>query len=576
MQLPSFSELGLIPELLQAIEILGYEQPSPIQAKAIPIALAGKDILGLSQTGSGKTAAFGLPALQMLDLNLSATQVIIFCPTRELSIQVCEEIHRLGAKLKGLRAIPVYGGAPMDRQVRSLKAGAHVVVGTPGRLLDHLRRKTLNTEHISFAVLDEADRMLDMGFREDMETLLDAIPATRQTFFFSATMNKNVERLISTYAKNPTLVEIERKTVTVDSVEQTYYEVSNRSKIEVLSRLLDLDPPRLGLVFCNTKQLVDECTETLLKRGYAADSIHGDITQAARERVLKRFRAGEVELLIATDVAARGLDIDDIDVVFNYDLPYDPEDYVHRIGRTGRAGRKGRAVSFVFGKDIYRLRNIERYIRQKITRMRIPSQEALAGLHANRIFDSLRDRLESKKYESQEAYIDRLLEQGHSPTEIASVLVCMIFEAGRRESETIAEDTQKFVEKRSDRDDSGPRPQRPKRDFKRDDRGDRGDRPPRREHGDREGFAPRKPSTRPAPSGEVKKHPKPFKANEGGFKDNSFDASIRALKPHVTKHTTDSDAPAAPSTPGEFKKPKRKNRTDKDKGKPRRLKDTKE
>lgn len=451
MQLPSFSELGLIPELLEAIELLGYEQPSPIQAKSIPVALAGKDILGLSQTGSGKTAAFGLPALQMLDPNLAETQVIIFCPTRELSIQVCEEIHRLGTRIRGLRAIPVYGGAPMDRQIKSLKSGAHVVVGTPGRLLDHLRRKTLRTDHVIFAVLDEADRMLDMGFREDMETLLDALPAERQTFFFSATMNKNVERLIEGYANNPTLVEIERKTVTVDSVEQTYYEVSNRSKVEVLTRLLDLEPPRLGIVFCNTKQMVDECTETLLKRGYAADSIHGDITQAARERVLKRFRAGEVELLVATDVAARGLDVDDIDIVFNYDLPYDPEDYVHRIGRTGRAGRKGRAVSFVFGKDIYRLRNIERYIRQKITRMRIPSQETLAGLHANRVFDTLRDRLESKQFESQEVYIDRLLEQEYSPTDIASALFCMVFETGRRDSQKIAEDSHRDAPRNENR-----------------------------------------------------------------------------------------------------------------------------
>jgi ATP-dependent RNA helicase DeaD len=480
MDTPPFSELGLPDTLLAAIETLGYERPSPIQAMSIPPALLGKDLVGLSATGSGKTAAFTLPALAKLDVKQGYPQVLILCPTRELAVQVCEEVHRLGAKMNGLHATPVYGGAPIDRQLRALRSGAQLVVGTPGRLLDHLRRGSFDASRIKMAILDEADRMLDMGFKDEMDELLAALPADRQTLFFSATMNPGVSRLIQKFGNSPEVIQIEQKARTVSTVEQSYFEVRQRSKVEVLSRILDMNPPRLGIIFCNTKRSVDECTEDLVNRGYAADRLHGDITQQMRERVLKRFRDGAVEILVATDVAARGLDIEEIDIVFNYDLPTDPEDYVHRIGRTGRAGRSGRAVSFVYGREIYRLQSIERYTRSVIKRERIPSVEQVEGRRADLIFDDLKERLETGKFDTYQDNIDRLLEQGHTPTDIAGALVTMIREASGREGSAIEEDREPERRERREAPRRDDRPQRDDRGPQRDDRGpQRDDRGPR-------------------------------------------------------------------------------------------------
>ncbi|WP_367870362.1 DEAD/DEAH box helicase [Luteolibacter sp. Populi] len=469
METPPFSELGLPPELLAAIETLGYERPSPIQAMAIPVALTGRDILGLSHTGSGKTAAFTLPLLAKLDFKKKHPQALILCPTRELAVQVCEEVHRLGAKLGQLRAIPVYGGAPMDRQLRALRDGVQVVVGTPGRVMDHLRRGSFDVSKIETVVLDEADRMLDLGFREEMEELLAAIPKERQTMFFSATMSRGVTHLIGKFGNNAQTIEIDQKAKTVSTIEQSCYEVRERSKVEVLSRLLDMEQARLAIIFCNTKRSVDECTEALLARGYTVDRLHGDITQQMRERVLKRFRDGTIELLVATDVAARGLDVENIDVVFNYDLPQDPEDYVHRIGRTGRAGRSGRAVSFVFGREIHRLEMIERYTRHPIRRDRVPTQEMVEGRLADRFFDQIKERLEKGEFESHESQMDRLLEQGFTPTDIAGVLITMLKENSGREFGEIAED----------REVPGQRGRRDTREPRGDPRGDYRDRGPR-------------------------------------------------------------------------------------------------
>ena len=363
---------------------------------------------------------------------------------RDLIVQVCEEINRLASVLRGLTSVPVYGGTPIDRQMRALRNGAHIVVGTPGRIMDHLRRKTLHTDAIKLCVLDEADRMLDMGFREDMEVILGDMPEERQALFFSATMNRGVEGLIRKFSRNAEQISIERKSLTVDTIEQTYYEVRNRSKIEVMCRLLDLEVKPRGIVFCNTKQMVEDATEALAARGYVADRIHGDITQGNRERVIKRFKDGSVELLVATDVAARGLDIDDIDLVFNYDLPHDPEDYVHRIGRTGRAGRSGKSVTFVYGRDIYRLEAIERYTRQVVRRMQIPSLEDVEGRKADKVFNQVRSLLEAGNFKRHDALVDRLLDAGHTPTDIASALFNLLHKDDSSTGEKIAEDTEPY------------------------------------------------------------------------------------------------------------------------------------
>ena len=439
-----FTDLGLRPELIEGIQRLGFESPSPIQAQTIPVALSGKDIVGLSQTGSGKTAAFGLPSLNLIEIERKETQVLVLCPTRELAVQVCEEINRLASALRGLVAVPVYGGAPIDRQMRALRNGAHIVVGTPGRVMDHLRRKTLRTDAIKICILDEADRMLDMGFREDMEVILGDMPEERQALFFSATMNRGVEGLIRKFSRNAEQISIERKSLTVDTIEQSYYEVRNRSKIEVLCRILDLETKPRGIVFCNTKQMVEDATEALAARGYVADRIHGDITQGNRERVIKRFKDGSVELLVATDVAARGLDIDDVDIVFNYDLPHDPEDYVHRIGRTGRAGRSGKSVTFVYGRDIYRLEAIERYTRQVVRRTQIPSLEDVEGRKADKVFNQVRELLEAGNFKRHDALVDRLLDAGHTPTDIASALFNLLNKDDAGLGEKIAEDSEPY------------------------------------------------------------------------------------------------------------------------------------
>ncbi|MEN8855635.1 MAG: DEAD/DEAH box helicase [Akkermansiaceae bacterium] len=468
-----FSELGLSEEILKSVQKMGYESPSPIQAKTIPLALTGKDIIGLSQTGSGKTAAFTLPTLRRIDPSIMKPQALIVCPTRELAIQVCEEVFKLSSGVGNIRSMPVYGGAPIDRQLRGLRKGTHIVVGTPGRLLDHLRRKSFDPSLVKTVILDEADRMLDMGFREEMEDMLKVLPKDRQTLFFSATMNPGVRRLITKFGNDPELVEIERKALTVSTIDQSCYEVRGRSKVEALSRIIDIEKPKLTLIFANTKRVVDDLTESLLARGFTADRLHGDITQSMRERVLSKFREGTVEILVATDVAARGLDIDDVELVVNFELPQDPEDYVHRIGRTGRAGRDGKAVNFVFGRDIYRLQTIEKYIRQPIRRERIPSREDVEGRRADQLFETIRERLEASDYKSYQPYLDRLLEQGHTATDISNALITLIRETSGREGQFIAEDNDKnepFSNERPGRD----RGRNDRRD--RNDRGDRDDR----------------------------------------------------------------------------------------------------
>ena len=338
----SFEDLGLSPDLLKSIEDMGFEEPSPIQVLAVPPLLAGKYVMGQAQTGTGKTAAFGLPILEKA-VPGKGIQAIVLCPTRELAIQVAEEMGKLAAHKRHLTILPIYGGQPIERQFRALSKGAQVVVGTPGRIIDHLQRGTLRLADVSIAVLDEADEMLDMGFRDDIEAILEQTPENCQRVMFSATMRAPILELGKRFLHNPEMLTITHKMLTVPAIEQIYYEVRPHQKMDALCRVLDSQGFRKALVFCSTKRSVDEVTAHLQGRGYQSDGLHGNLAQPQRDRVMNRFRAGGIEILVATDVAARGIDVDDVDAVINYDIPHDVESYVHRIGRTGRAGREGRA-----------------------------------------------------------------------------------------------------------------------------------------------------------------------------------------------------------------------------------------
>src|SRR6266480_2466960 len=385
-----FSEFGLSEELLKAIDKLGFEQAAPIQAAAIPLLLEGKDVVGQSQTGSGKTAAFAAPAIEKVDLAQKSTQVLILCPTRELAVQVSEEVHKLAFFKRGLHALPVYGGQSYERQFEGLRQGAQIVIGTPGRVMDHMRRGTLRFDALKIVILDEVDVMLNMGFRDDIELILRSTPKERQTVFFSATIPRPIQQLIEKYSRDPQNVRIEQKALTVPTVEQAYYEVDRRYKIDLLTRLIDLHDLKLGIIFCNTKRMVDDLVDHLNAQGYSADRLHGDMSQPMRDRVMNKFRKSGLEFLVATDVAARGIDVDDVEVVFNYDLPYDGEDYVHRIGRTGRKGRSGLAISFAAGREVFQIRSIERYTNMRIQRGKPPTVSEVEEARANVFLDKLR------------------------------------------------------------------------------------------------------------------------------------------------------------------------------------------
>ena len=421
-----FSELGLSPEVLKAVEKMGFEKAAPIQAEAIPVLMSGRDVVGQSQTGSGKTAAFAIPAIEKTDPNLRAVQVLILCPTRELAVQVSEEVHKLSIFKRGINALPIYGGQSYERQFYGLKQGAQIVIGTPGRVMDHMRRGTLRLDNIKMVILDEADVMLNMGFREDIETILKDAPKERQTVFFSATIPRPIRELIEKYSRDPQNVRVEQKAMTVPTVEQVYYEVDRRYKIELLTRLIDIHDLKLGIIFCNTKRMVDDLVDHLEAQGYMADRLHGDMTQAQRDRVMNKFRKSGLEFLVATDVAARGIDVDDVEVVFNYDLPYDSEDYVHRIGRTGRRGRSGRAISFVSGRELFQIRNIERYANTRILRARVPTEAEVEEARENVFTDKLRAMLKSGEFKRQDQLIERLLEEGFTSTDIASACLAQL------------------------------------------------------------------------------------------------------------------------------------------------------
>jgi ATP-dependent RNA helicase DeaD len=423
MEKLKFAELGVSPEILKAVDKMGFEEASPIQTAVIPAILTGRDIVGQSSTGSGKTAAFAIPAIERVDTKVRAVQVLILCPTRELAVQVAEEVNKLALFKRGVHEVPIYGGQSYERQFRALAAGVQIVIGTPGRVMDHMERGTLRLDQLKMVVLDEADRMLDMGFREDIERILSAVPAERQMLFFSATMPRAIQDLIRRFAREPQLIKIEALAQNAPKVDQVYYEVDRRSKLEVLTRLIDVYDFRYGIVFCSTKIMVDELEEHLRARGYASDRLHGDISQMQRNRVMEKFRRREFEFLVATDVAARGLDVDELEVVFNYDLPNDAEDYTHRIGRTGRAGKEGRAITFVSGRELYKLQGMVRFGKLKIRRESVPSLEQVEEARENVLMERLRATLQAGGYRPQDRMVDRLLEQGYASTEVIAALI---------------------------------------------------------------------------------------------------------------------------------------------------------
>ena len=407
----SYKNANIDPRILRAVEELGFEQMTPIQAQAIPILLEGKDVLGQAQTGTGKTAAFGIPVIQKIDLENHNLQTIILCPTRELAIQAAEDIRHYAKFMSGIKVLPIYGGQDITKQIRSLRGDVQIVVGTPGRVMDHMRRHTLRLDSIKMVVLDEADEMLNMGFREDIETILRDIPSEHQTALFSATMPKPILDITSIYQHDAVRLQTAKKELTIPLVKQYYYEVKNSNKEEVVCRLLDYYDPKLTLIFCNTKRMVDELSNNLKGRGYFAEGLHGDLSQNQRDKVMSGFRSGVVEILIATDVAARGIDVDNVEAVFNYDIPQDIEYYVHRIGRTGRAGRKGRSFTFVSGREIYKIREIEQTCKTKIKARTVPSAEDITTTKAEKFLGKALDAIHENNLEKMIHIVEAKLDE---------------------------------------------------------------------------------------------------------------------------------------------------------------------
>jgi len=419
----TFQELNLHPEILQAVTDMGFDEPTPIQAQTIPLIMEGCDIVGQAQTGTGKTAAFGIPALQLVDPNERGTQVLILSPTRELAMQITEEITTLGKHMRKVKTCAIYGGEKIDRQFIRLSKGVQIVVGTPGRIMDHLRRGTLVLNKLKIVILDEADEMLKMGFREDIETILSDVNTDHQTLLFSATMAKEILDLVHKYQKTPKIIKVASKQLTVESVDQFYLRVRDSEKTEILTRLLDIHQPKLSVVFCNTKRKVDDIVLDLQTRGYASDKIHGDMVQTQRDIVMGKFRSGMTRILVATDVMARGIDVDDIECVFNYDLPLDEEFYVHRIGRTGRAGRTGKAFSFADRNDSFRIRRIESYAKTKIMKQEVPTVKDAERVKNNLFLYEVKNAIDEGDLKPYKEMIRELRDMGFDDSDIAAGLI---------------------------------------------------------------------------------------------------------------------------------------------------------
>jgi ATP-dependent RNA helicase DeaD len=442
----TFSSLGLSAELVQAVTELGYEQPTPIQTEAIPMLLAGRDVLGQAQTGTGKTAAFALPMLALLNNQQHAPQGLVLAPTRELAIQVAEAIYRYG-RTYNVRVLPIYGGTAYSRQIKRLNDGVHVVVGTPGRIIDLIQKRALDLSHVRSVVLDEADEMLKMGFLDDVETILRETPAERQTALFSATLSEPIRRLAERYMRNPHTITVAHKTMTVAQTEQRYYLVDESSKPAALSRLLEVEDVTSALIFARTKVGASKLADTLMARGYPVEALHGDMSQEARETVLRRFRSGRIHILVATDVMARGLDIESVSHVINFDMPYDAEDYVHRIGRTGRAGREGVAITLVTPRERRWLRTIEAFTSQSITQATLPTVADVVARRDERFTTSLGELLTQSDLGRELSVVNTLLEMGYDAAEVAAAAIRM----------SRATETQRPIEEIREVRDYGPR-----------------------------------------------------------------------------------------------------------------------
>lgn len=446
MEKIQFAKLELSAEIQRAVEEMGFEEATAIQTVSIPLIISGRDVIGHSQTGTGKTAAFGIPAIQRVDITDKNVQVLILCPTRELAVQACDEVRKFAKFTHGIKAVPIYGGQPIERQIKALKMGAQIVIGTPGRVMDHMRRHTLKLKNLKMIILDEADEMLNMGFREDIETILIDIPKERQTVLFSATMSKEILAITKKFQTNPELIKVTHQQLTVPSIEQYYYEVPKGKKLEVLCRLIDITNPKRSMIFCNTKRQVDELVNELQLRGYLTDGLHGDMKQQARTQTMGMFKKGRVDILVATDVAARGIDVDDIEAIFNYDVPQDEEYYVHRIGRTGRAGKSGKAYTFITGrKQLMELRDIQKFTNSKITQKVIPTISEVEENKTSKFIQEVKQILDAGELKEYTDIVDKLMEEDYSSVDIATALIKIII-GGQKEKESKELLADEFIE----------------------------------------------------------------------------------------------------------------------------------
>jgi len=424
----SFSELGLSKELLQAVADQGFEEASPIQAEAIPVILGGSDVIGQAATGSGKTAAFAIPVIEKVNPALKRTQVLVLCPVRELALQVAEQFNKFAAHKRGLVVHPVFGGQSIERQIQALRRGVHIVIGTPGRILDHIARKTIDLASVEMVVLDEADKMLDMGFREDIERILKSASTRKQTLLFSATMAREILALTKRYQNDPVHIKVAHEKVSAPAIDQLYLDVEPGQKLDTVTRLIDLHNPQSTIIFCNTKRRVDDLVNDLKNRGYQAVGIHGDITQEKRNRVMTRFKKGEADILVATDVAARGIDISHVEIVFNYDIPQDEDSYVHRIGRTGRAGKSGTAFSLVSRREFYSFKDIKRYTQANIKRISMPTDQEVAATRHAKVLDLIKKTIQDNNLGPYANILQALLDEDFATLDVCAALLKLYIE----------------------------------------------------------------------------------------------------------------------------------------------------